>query len=86
MYEPQNPWETVYANKKPDEVSWYQTHLEKSLELIRRTGAIKTIRIIDLGGGASTLVDDLLASGFKEVTVDTSIAVTTSSPWVGSLG
>lgn len=62
-------WETVYANKKPDEVSWYQTRLEKSLELIRRTGAIKTTKIIDLGGGASTLVDDLLASGFKEVTV-----------------
>jgi SAM-dependent methyltransferase len=50
-------------------VSWYQTHLEKSLELIRRTGAIKTVRIIDLGGGTSTLVDDLLASGFKEITV-----------------
>ena len=62
-------WEIVYADKKPDEVSWYQTHLEKSLELIRRTGAGKAARIIDLGGGASTLVDDLLASGFKEVTV-----------------
>lgn len=62
-------WETIYANKKPDEVSWYQTHLEKSLEFIRRTGAFKTSRIIDLGGGASTLVDDLLASGFKEITV-----------------
>ncbi|MHB8741667.1 MAG: class I SAM-dependent methyltransferase [Sulfuricaulis sp.] len=62
-------WDSVYVNKKPDEVSWYQTHLEKSLELIHRTGASQTARIIDLGGGASTLVDDLLASGFTELTV-----------------
>ncbi len=68
-------WETIYSNKKPDEVSWYQTRLEKSLELIRRTGANSSARIIDLGGGASTLVDDLLGSGFKEVTVlDISVA------------
>ena len=62
-------WDSVYAGKKPDEVSWYQTHLEKSLELIRATGIGKNASIIDLGGGASTLVDDLLASGYTNLTV-----------------
>lgn len=64
-----NHWDSVYAGKKPNEVSWYQTRLEKSLELIHATGVGKNASIIDLGGGASTLVDDLLASGFMNLTV-----------------
>ena len=64
-----NHWDGVYASKNPNEVSWYQTRLEKSLELIDATGAGKDAAIIDLGGGASTLVDDLLASGFTNITV-----------------
>jgi len=62
-------WDSIYAGKKPDEVSWYQTHLEKSLQLIMATGAGKSAPIIDLGGGASTLVDDLLAAGYTNLTV-----------------
>ncbi|HYA39627.1 MAG TPA: class I SAM-dependent methyltransferase [Candidatus Methylomirabilis sp.] len=62
-------WDNLYASKKPTEVSWHQTHLEKSLELIRATGVNEFARIIDVGGGASTLVDDLLATGFRNVTV-----------------
>ena len=62
-------WDHVYSGKKPDEVSWYQTHLEKSLDLIRATGVGPNAAIIDLGGGASTLVDDLLAADFRNLTV-----------------
>ena len=64
-----NHWENIYASKKPTELSWYQTRLEKSLELIHATGLGNTAEIIDLGGGASTLVDDLVTSGFIHVTV-----------------
>ncbi len=62
-------WEKIYASKHPNEVSWYQTHLEKSLELIRATGVSRDAEILDVGGGASTLVDDLLAAGYRHVTV-----------------
>jgi ubiquinone/menaquinone biosynthesis C-methylase UbiE len=62
-------WEKVHTNKRPGEVSWYQTHLEKSRELIRATGVGHDAEIIDVGGGASTLVDDLLADGFRHITV-----------------
>ena len=62
-------WEKIYASKRPNEVSWYQTHLEKSLELIRATGVGRDAEIIDVGGGASTLVDDLLSAGYRHVTV-----------------
>jgi SAM-dependent methyltransferase len=62
-------WEKIYTNKRPNEVSWYQAHLEKSRELIRATGVGHDAEIIDVGGGASTLVDDLLADGFRHVTV-----------------
>ncbi len=62
-------WDKIYASKKSGEVSWYQPRLEKSLELIRATGIGKNAAIIDLGGGASTLVDDLLASSFTNLTV-----------------
>ena len=62
-------WEKIYTSRRPNEVSWYQTHLEKSRELIRATGVSHDAAIIDVGGGASTLVDDLLADGFKHITV-----------------
>ncbi len=69
MVELDKHWELVYETKKPTEVSWYQLHLRKSLELISRTGISKDVHVIDVGGGVSTLVDDLLAQGFKHVTV-----------------
>lgn len=62
-------WNNLYASKQPAEVSWHQAHLEKSLALIRATGVNESARVIDVGGGASTLVDDLLAVGFRDITV-----------------
>jgi len=62
-------WEKVYAAKATTSVSWYQEHAECSLSLVRNTGITKSASIIDVGGGASTLVDDLLADGYSDVTV-----------------
>lgn len=62
-------WESVYNSKATDAVSWFQPHAELSLELIRATGTEKRASIIDVGGGVSTLVDDLLAEGYLDVTV-----------------
>jgi ubiquinone/menaquinone biosynthesis C-methylase UbiE len=62
-------WERVYATKSPDEVSWFQEHAALSLKLIREAAVPTTAAFIDVGGGASTLVDDLLADGFDNITV-----------------
>lgn len=62
-------WEKVYATKAADAVSWFQPHAGLSLDLIKSTGAGKDAAIIDVGGGASTLVDDLLAEGCTDLTV-----------------
>jgi ubiquinone/menaquinone biosynthesis C-methylase UbiE len=62
-------WEHIYATKAPTHVSWYQEHPYCSLRLIQRTGIRSTEPIIDVGGGASTLVDDLLVTGFQSLTV-----------------
>lgn len=62
-------WEKVYRDKRPDEVSWFQRHPEKSLELIRGTSVGLNDPIIDVGGGASGLVDRLLAAGYRDVSV-----------------
>lgn len=62
-------WEKVYRTKAADAVSWYRPHLEKSLALIGRAAGNHSAAIIDVGGGESTLVDDLLAAGYRDVTV-----------------
>lgn len=62
-------WEQVYATKKPEQMGWYEPHLTSSLALITQTGLSKAARIIDVGGGASTLTDDLLNDGFTHITV-----------------
>ncbi|MFQ5546792.1 MAG: class I SAM-dependent methyltransferase [Woeseia sp.] len=62
-------WERVYADKEPDELSWYQPVPEKSLSLIRSTGAPLTAPVLDVGGGASTLVDHLLDAGYRDVSI-----------------
>lgn len=62
-------WEKVYASKPADSVSWFQLHADQSLRLIRETGVTPAAAIIDVGGGASTLVDDLLDSGYSSVSV-----------------
>ena len=61
-------WTSVYSTKAPDAVSWYAPHLNTSLQLIKRV-APKWPAIIDVGGGESTLVDDLLAEGYRYLTV-----------------
>ncbi len=66
----QQHWETVYETKATDQVSWFRPHLETSLSLIERaTGSNRAASIIDVGGGASTLVDDLLERGYHNLTV-----------------
>jgi SAM-dependent methyltransferase len=62
-------WENVYASKAPDAVSWYRPHLETSLELIEKVAKAHSTSIIDVGGGESTLVDDLLAHEYSNLSV-----------------
>ncbi|MEO6434322.1 MAG: class I SAM-dependent methyltransferase [Tepidisphaeraceae bacterium] len=61
-------WETVYETKPQSDVSWYQAEPTLSLELIRRVCPVDG-RIIDIGGGASMLVDRLLALHFSSPAV-----------------
>jgi ubiquinone/menaquinone biosynthesis C-methylase UbiE len=67
--QPKQHWEEVYTTKSTDAVSWFQPHADLSLDLIKATGMGKDASIIDVGGGASTLVDDLLAEGYTDLTV-----------------
>jgi SAM-dependent methyltransferase len=62
-------WEGIYRNKLPTQVSWYQPHAQRSLDLIRRVSPPPDGAIIDVGGGASTLIDDLLDVGYHDLTV-----------------
>lgn len=62
-------WENVYTTKTPDQVSWYRPHLELSRSLIEEAGRGVSASIIDVGGGESSLVDDLLARGYQNITV-----------------
>lgn len=65
----QTHWDNVYTTKAAHEVSWFREHLETSLGLIQRAAPHPEASIIDVGGGASTLVDDLLARGYSDITV-----------------
>lgn len=62
-------WENVYNTKSAKAVSWFQAHANRSLGFIRATGLAKEAAIIDVGGGASTLVDDLIDAGYSELSV-----------------
>ena len=62
-------WEKVYTTKAADNVSWFQPHAPMSMRLIHATGLGRDSAIIDVGGGASTLVDDLLDDGYRALTV-----------------
>ena len=64
-----NHWESVYTTKKSNEVSWFQPHATASLELVKKLECNVDARIIDVGGGASMLVDDLLSVGYSNLTV-----------------
>ncbi len=67
--DPASHWEGVYLTKASDSVSWFRPHLDRSLALLGQAGLSPASRVIDVGGGAATLVDDLLAMGLREVTV-----------------
>lgn len=62
-------WQSVYKTKKPTEVSWYQAEATRSLSLIQRAAPDRSAAIIDVGGGFSTLVDNLLSQGYSNVSV-----------------
>ncbi|MGA9666138.1 MAG: class I SAM-dependent methyltransferase [Gallionella sp.] len=62
-------WERVYKTKPSETVSWFQDRADLSLRMIHNTGLGKDAAIIDVGGGASTLVDDLVADGYTDLTV-----------------
>jgi 2-polyprenyl-3-methyl-5-hydroxy-6-metoxy-1,4-benzoquinol methylase len=62
-------WDQIYRTKRPTEVSWYAPHLETSLRLIEEAVPDHDAAIVDVGGGEATLVDDLLARGYRRVTV-----------------
>ncbi len=62
-------WDQVYAAKTVTEVSWYQPRSERSLALIKFAKLNLAASILDVGGGTSLLVDDLLTEGYSDLTV-----------------
>jgi trans-aconitate methyltransferase len=62
-------WDRVYAERAPADLSWHQTIAAVSLELIEALGVERSAAVIDVGGGASTLADSLVARGFTDVSV-----------------
>lgn len=62
-------WEHIYATRASNQVSWFQAHADLSVKLIRAAGTPAMASIIDVGGGASILVDDLLSCGYTNLTV-----------------
>ena len=67
--DPKQHWEKVYQTKAPNGVSWYKPHLKVSLAWISEFAAPEDSEIIDIGGGASTLVDDLLNGNYRGIRV-----------------
>lgn len=67
--DPRSHWEQVYRTKGADQVSWFQPEAKLSLELIQLVAPARDSSIIDVGAGASTLVDGLVAAGYSRVTV-----------------
>jgi SAM-dependent methyltransferase len=61
-------WESIYQERAPEEVSWFQPDAATSLQLIR-DAASRSDHVLDVGGGASTLTDGLLKAGFTSVSV-----------------
>ena len=65
----QDHWQRIYQTKSPQETSWYQPHLQTSLDWISEAVPDRSASIIDVGGGEATLVDDLLARQYRSLTV-----------------
>ena len=62
-------WEQVYSSNATDSLGWYEPHLQTTLAWIQELRLGKDAKIIDVGGGASTLVDDLLERGYRHLTI-----------------
>jgi SAM-dependent methyltransferase len=67
--QPRDHWQKVYSGRAPTEVSWYRKHDPVSMKMIRKAAVPADAAIIDVGAGASTLVDDLLAAGYGNITL-----------------
>ena len=67
--ETKNHWESIYRAKSADQMSWFQPEARVSLELIQSVEPRSSASIIDVGGGASLLVDGLLKAGYHRTTV-----------------
>jgi SAM-dependent methyltransferase len=66
---PKEHWEKVYSSKATEKLGWFAPHLQTSFDWIGKLGLALGAPIIDVGGGASTLVDDLVDAGYQSVTV-----------------
>lgn len=66
--DPRSHWEEIYRTKGPEQVSWFQAEATLSLQLIQQAALPRDSAIIDVGAGASTLVDGLLAAGNRRIT------------------
>ena len=62
-------WENVFATKSETEVSWYQEKPETSLQFFERNNIPKTAKILEIGGGDSYLIDNLLEQGYESLTL-----------------
>ena len=62
-------WENVYSSKPTEDLGWFAPHLQTSLSWIKGLSLTADAPIIDIGGGASTLVEDLLDAGYRSITV-----------------
>ena len=69
MTDRKSHWEDVYSQKRETEVSWFQETPAPSLDLLKLVKAGRESAIVDIGGGASRLVDALLAEGYSDLTV-----------------
>jgi len=69
MMDRREHWDHVYRRSRPDQVSWFQAEARLSRQLIEHVAPNRSARIIDIGAGASTLVDGLVAAGYRDLTV-----------------
>lgn len=67
--EPSDHWRQVYETKRPEEVSWFQQSPVPSIHALVALGAVPAMSLVDVGAGASTLVDALLAADYKDITL-----------------
>lgn len=60
-------WNKVYLNNLEENLGWYETDLGQTLKLVLKTGLHKSARIINVGAGSTTLVDELLKNGYSNL-------------------